>query len=286
MINALKQSLLAAYYYGTTPYRRLAAARAAHQGRFPVVVLFYHRVSDTGEDSCTISNQAFIEQIDWLRERFDMISLEEAQRRIRGGACERPGVAITFDDGYAENCEQALPYLIEHRVPCTYFACTGNVVEGLPFPHDVAAGTPRPVNTIAQLRALSAAGVEIGAHTRSHADLGRLHDPHRLRDEIADAGKEMAELIGWPVRYFAFPFGQHCNLNAQAFRIAREAGYEAVCSAYGGYNFPGDDDFHLQRFHGDPNLLRVKNWVTVDPRKRFGVKRYQCDLPAARRNAP
>ena len=40
-----------------------------------------------------------------------------------------------------------------------------------------------------------------------------------------------------------------------------------MCSAYGGYNFPGDDPFHLRRFHADPEFIRFNNWMTVDPRK-------------------
>ncbi len=61
------------------------------------------------------------------------------------------------------------------------------------------------------------------------------------------AGEELQAALGRPVRYFAFPFGLHANLNAAAFALARGAGYEAVCSGYGGFNFPGDDAFHLQR---------------------------------------
>ena len=49
--------------------------------------------------------------------------------------------------------------------------------------------------------------------------------------------------------------------------MAKKAGYAGVCSAYGGYNFPGDDPFHLQRIAGDGTMIRLKNWVTLDPRK-------------------
>ena len=49
--------------------------------------------------------------------------------------------------------------------------------------------------------------------------------------------------------------------------MAYEAGYRGVCSAYGGYNFPGDDPFHLKRFHADEQFIRFKNWMTIDPRK-------------------
>jgi len=269
-----KRLLLAAYYHGTLPYRRWANAGAAKAGAAAVMVLFYHRVADGQPNGWTISNDLFARQIEWLKGRFDLVSLEEAQRRIRHADSRRPSVSITFDDGYAENCQTALPLLVKERIPCTYFVSTGHVLEGRPFPHDVAAGTPLPPNTIEQLQMLAAAGVEIGAHTRTHADLGRIHDPKRLHDEVVAARDELQTVLGRPVRYFAFPFGLHANLTEEAFDLAREAGYEAVCSAYGGYNFPGDDPFHLQRIHADGDMIRLMNWVTVDPRKRAAVKRY------------
>jgi hypothetical protein len=63
-------------------------------------------------------------------------------------------------------------------------------------------------------------------------------------------------------------------LNAEAFRLARRAGYQGVCSAYGGYNWPGEDAFHLQRIHADPDMLRLKNWLTFDPRKQRRTERF------------
>ena len=85
-------------------------------------------------------------------------------------------------------------------------------------------------------------------------------------------------MIGREVRYFAFPYGMHKNLSVEAFDVAFNAGYYGVCSAYGGYNFPGDDAFHLRRIHADPELVRLKNWLTVDPRK----VRSQIDFDPAR----
>jgi peptidoglycan/xylan/chitin deacetylase (PgdA/CDA1 family) len=123
------------------------------------------------------------------------------------------------------------------------------------------------VNTIAQLRDLVAAGVELGAHTRSHVNLGALNSPEALSDEIVGSRRDLADALGVPIRYFAFPYGLHANLSAAAFQIAYEEGLAGVCSAYGGYNFPGDDPFHLRRFHADEEFIRFKNWLTVDPRK-------------------
>lgn len=275
-MSPLRRQLLSAYYHASLPARRLAASWAARRGRAPIHVLFYHRVASERSHGWTMSNEDFSEQIEWLRGNFDLVSLEEAQRRIRSGTNHRPTASITFDDGYADNCEHALPLLVRYRIPCQYFVTVNNVLFGDPFPHDVAAGrTPRP-NTLEQLRTLAAAGIAIGAHTRTHADLGRLHDAKRIRDEVVQAARDLAAALARPVRYFAFPFGQHANLNPLAFRLAREHGFEGVCSAYGGYNYPGDDPFHLQRIHADSDLLLFKNWLTGDPRKRF-VKRYEYE---------
>lgn len=268
-----KKGLLSLYYHASLPWRDGRNRQAAAAGRAPVMVLFYHRIADDRANEWTCSFATFARQVRWLKRHFDLVSLAEAQDRIRSGHNTRAAVSVTFDDGYAENCRRALPLLIDEQVPCTYFVSTRHVLDGVPFPHDVARGRPLPPNTIGQLRELAAAGVEIGAHTRTHCDLGAIENPAMLDDEVVVAGAELAASLGRPVRYFAFPFGQHANLNQLVFQKAREAGYEAICSAYGGFNFPGDDAFHLQRIHADDDMIRFKNWLTVDPRK-LKVRRY------------
>jgi peptidoglycan/xylan/chitin deacetylase (PgdA/CDA1 family) len=233
----------------------------------PIVVLFYHRVADESPNGWTVSNALFARQINWLESRFELISLGETQRRLRAGHNARPSVSITFDDAYAENCHRAIPLLVERRIPCTYFATLQNALTGEPFQHDVATGSDAPPNTLEQLRAMADAGIEIGAHGRRHVDLGAIRDPARLYDEVVTARDELADALGRPIRYLAFPFGQYESLSSDAFMLAREAGYEGVCSAYGGYNFPGDDPFHVQRIHVDNDMIRLKNRTTVDPRK-------------------
>ena len=114
---------------------------------------------------------------------------------------------------------------------------------------------------------MAAAGIEIGAHGYTHADLGPIADRRLLRHEVVAAKDELEAALGRPVRYFAFPYGLSDNLNPAAFALAREAGYAGVCSAYGGFNFPGDDPFHLQRIPVNDDMIRLKNWVTLDPRK-------------------
>ena len=269
-----KRLLLSASYHTALPWRMWRNSAQAAAGRAPVMVLFYHRVADDATNAWTMSTAKFAHQMRWLQKHFDLISLEDSQQRIRT-TNHRPSVSITFDDGYGDNCDFALPLLIKMQIPCTYFVTTHSVIHRKPFAHDLARGHRFRPNTIDELRALAAAGIEIAAHTRTHADLGQVHDATKLHEEVITAGEELQAAIGKPVRYFAFPFGLHANLNAAAFRLADEAGYEAVCSAYGGYNFPGDDPFHLQRIHGDDVMIRLKNWLSVDPRKLAITKRYE-----------
>jgi peptidoglycan/xylan/chitin deacetylase (PgdA/CDA1 family) len=262
-----KQLLLTLYYHASYPLRERHGRQESADAHMPLIVLYYHRVADDCATPWTISNAMFLRQMQWLQKRFTFISLEETQSRIRSGRNAQPCISITFDDGYADNCRQAIPWLIKERIPCTYFVTLHNVFKGEPFSHDLVMGHRLPPNTLEQIRAMAAAGIEIGCHSYTHANLGPLSDARLLRYEIADAKETLESALGRPVRYFAFPFGYYANLNAGGFHLAEATGYAGVCSAYGGFNFPGDDAFHLQRIPADGAMIHLKNWVTMDPRK-------------------
>lgn len=275
-----KRVALGAYYHATYPGRQWHQCRAMATGEVPIAVLVFHRVADDRANSWTTSTADFVAGMRWLKSRFELISLAEVHERLRSRHSPRPAVCITFDDGYADNCRVALPLLVEERIPCTYFVTTKPVLEGTPFTHDVDMGNRLTPNTVEELRHFSRAGIEIGAHTRTHADLGQVVDPVELHDELITATKDLEAAVDQPIRHFAFPFGMHENLTSAAFHAAREGGFEAVCSAYGGYNVPGDDPFHIQRRCIDGPVIRLKNWVTVDPLRKMMIPRFEYD-PAA-----
>ena len=274
-----KTTLIQAYRLCTMPYRQFRWFNMERNGKVPAIVLFYHRVADDHPNDWTMSRKGFKQQIDWMQENFDIVSLEEAQQRIMSSGNDRPTLSITFDDGYAENCEFALPLLVERQIPATYFVTTDHTFNQKPFPHDVELDCPLPANTIESLVALDRAGIEIGAHTRTHPDLGSITDERVLVDEVVAATIELEAVLERKIRYFAFPYGQVANLNDKVFEMLREIGLLGVCSAYGGWNEVGDDPFHLQRLHGDPNFERMKNWLTYDPRIQQ-VQRYVPNVEA------
>jgi len=233
----------------------------------PMNVLFYHRVSNRHANDWTISVRQFRRHVEHCRRHLEPVDLAEVQQRVRAGKNPRPTFTFTFDDGYAENMDHAIPLLLEHSVPTTYFVTTRNVLDGSPFPHDVDCGRPLPVNTVNHVREMSDAGIEIGLHTRTHPDFANLNDPDRVREEIHGGKQELEDMIGRRVRFFAVPYGLPKQLTRLVFETSREAGLQGVCSAYGGYNIPGGDDYHLRRFHGDPEYGRLMNWLSLDPSK-------------------
>ena len=103
-------------------------------------------------------------------------------------------------------------------------------------------------------------------------------DPGRLTEswyrEIVESAARLQDALGRPVRYFAFPYGRRECLNPAAIQMTHDAGFEAVVSAYGGRNWPGGDDFLLARLPVDGPLIRLKNWVTGYPRRRYEPYEY------------
>ncbi|HMO90634.1 MAG TPA: polysaccharide deacetylase family protein [Pirellulaceae bacterium] len=250
------------------PLRTAYSRKAAKDRLVPIGLLFYHRISNEWPNAWTMSELDFERQIDWLSANFELISLEETQKRITVTGNDTPAISITFDDGYADNCRRAIPMLLERSIPFTYFVTLDNLVKGTPFQHDVDLGRPLWPNSIETIKVMAQAGVEIGSHTRTHRDLGTIHDEEVLFDEVVVATRELEELIGKRIRYFAFPFGREINLNQRVFAMAQEHGFEGVCSTIHEWNSIGGDAFHLKRFHGDPNFARLRNWLTFDPRLR------------------
>lgn len=61
----------------------------------------------------------------WLKSWFNVLPLDEAVRRLKNGTLPQRAMALTFDDGYADNHDVALPILKRHGLPCAFFIATG-----------------------------------------------------------------------------------------------------------------------------------------------------------------
>ncbi len=96
----------------------------------PVTVLVYHRVTRLESDPqlLSVTPENFRAQMRYLKDTFNMVRLDEEWQDIN-----RPSVAVTFDDGYADNVNEALPILEELGVPSTFFISTGFISSDAEF---------------------------------------------------------------------------------------------------------------------------------------------------------
>lgn len=115
---------------------RAAGSLLSRSGRHAsLLVLIYHRVLAEADPLLPDEPDAatFAAQMDLLASTFNVLPLREAIERLRTGALCARAVCITFDDGYANNCEVALPILAARRLPATVFVAPGFLNGGTMF---------------------------------------------------------------------------------------------------------------------------------------------------------
>lgn len=96
------------------------------------------------------------------------------------------------------------------------------------------------------LQQIADSGFEIGAHSQTHPILARL-PLDRAREEIVGSKKRLEAVLGYPVRYFAYPNGGTGDLNETIVAEVKRAGFDAAFCAFPGWNPPGTDPFLLRR---------------------------------------
>ena len=115
------------------PLIRLVSALGSPAGqRARLSILIYHRVVPR-EDPLFPSLPAaadFDVQMRTLARQFNVIPLADAVAGLRGGSLPARAACVTFDDGYADNAEVALPVLLRHRLPATFFVATDFIYGG------------------------------------------------------------------------------------------------------------------------------------------------------------
>jgi len=267
-----KQAFLAAYVYLVAPcrnlYRRLT-------GTCHTTVLLYHRVNDDFLDSVTVGVEQFIEQLRLLHRHYDVMDLPTFLAN-RSQPRRRPGVVITFDDGYADN-HLAARLLRRAGLPSAFFLSTRIVGSDRAFEHDLKKlGKPVPALQWEQVRQMADWGFHFGNHTADHTNVGQIPLPEAL-DQIETAQRDLADHLdgagareagqtggaGGSTRFagvlaaMAYPFGRPGDITPQVRQALDTAGFDCCLSAYGGTNPPNFDRLDILRQAVDHNFSRL-----------------------------
>ena len=211
-----------------------------------IPILMYHNIGKPPEGArlrnLYVRATAFARQMLLLRLLgYRGLSMADAMPYLRG---EKKGrvVAITFDDGYVDTLELALPILQKYGFTATCYFVSQRL--GRHNEWDASQLQVRkPLMDESQLRAWQRAGMEVGAHSRTHPRLTECTDM-QLDDEIAGSKRDLEALLGAPVTQFCYPYG---DLDERVVAATRRAGYDAATTVQRGRARAGEDALLLRR---------------------------------------
>jgi peptidoglycan/xylan/chitin deacetylase (PgdA/CDA1 family) len=203
-------------------------------------ILFYHRVSDD-PDPLAVPPRRFAAHMDLLAaEGYRVLDVVEAARLLAARAPLERVVGLSFDDGYRDVAEQALPVLKQRGFRATVFVSTGVVAGTAAF--SWYARQP-PVLGWSDIVALDGSVLSFEAHTITHPNLTALA-PAEAEHEIAGSKRALEARLGRAVTGFCYPAGVY---GARERQLVARAGFAVATSCEPGANTPDSDLLELRR---------------------------------------
>ena len=196
-----------------------------------IPVLTYHHVG-SGSDWLYVSEADFERQLVYLREQgYTTISVAELAQGLSGRAKlpSRP-IVLTFDDGYDDNYQAALPVLLRQGMRASFFVVTGKI------------GQPGYMSW-QQAAKMQAQGMEIGSHTVHHYTLNEIN-LNEMERELRASRLMLESNLPAAAPVFANPFGETAPA---VVSLLQKTGYQAACSSVVGLNRPGENLFMIRR---------------------------------------
>ncbi|MGW0781273.1 polysaccharide deacetylase family protein [Streptomyces sp. NPDC002913] len=222
-------------------------------------MLLYHAVMDDPPDwiaEFTVTPRSFAAQLDAIaaggRTPVPLSALVAHLVR-REPLPERP-VVLTFDDGFADLPGATAEALAGRSMPATAYLTTGALTR--------AGGSllpPAPMMSLGQAPLLEQYGMEVGAHTVTHAQLDTLSGPV-LRTELTDSRAALEDVLGHEVTHLAYPHGYN---SPRVRRAARAAGYESAVAVRHALSSARDEPFRIARLilRRSHTVRDVERWM-------------------------
>ena len=222
-------------------YTSVGNAFRSLMGRKPpasCVVLYYHEVA--------LQHRArFARQMDTLIRHSTPIAAENHQPLVPG----QRYAAVTFDDGFLSTIDNAVPELVQRKIPATLFTVAGLLGAA---PHWTTFGGDSVDNErvapVERLRELPPDLITIGSHSMSHPVLPTISE-QEARVELSASRAELERLLNRDIKLFSFPYGA---LNEHLINLCREVGYERVFTIMPKRAFTAPQEFVTGRVVANP----------------------------------
>jgi len=190
-----------------------------------VTVLCYHSIACGWDNAVSVEPADFEQHCALLARRGRVVPLSAVADRLAAGSAPPRGLdVLTFDDGFADFAEVAVPILRKYELPATVYIVAGSLTrEGVStnWITGVAPEDAPPLLTADRIRELHAEGFSFGSHTMAHQDMPTLTEAECLAD-FRQSRELLSDLLGEAVTSLAYPFGRH---SAHVRSAAEKAGY-------------------------------------------------------------
>jgi peptidoglycan/xylan/chitin deacetylase (PgdA/CDA1 family) len=197
--------------------------------------IFYHKIDTAPRDARIrggyTPRKRFAKQMAFLKkEGTDFYTVSEMIEHYKeNGSFPARGLAVTFDDGWKDNYDNAFPILREFGIKATIFlisSCLGQVSDKAQSEGESA----REHLSLENVLEMSGQGIEFGSHTLNHKLLDRI-PLDEVKIEVEGSKRQIEEMLDKPCRVFAYPGGHY---NESARRVIEQAGYlAAFTTTYG-----------------------------------------------------
>jgi len=205
----------------------LAEAKAFPPG---VPVLMYHSIDEEQNNDAVISKARFSEQMKYLHEHdYHPVSLDDLHDYLTLHK-ELPlkPVVITFDDGYRDTYEIAMPVLKQYGFRSVLFFAVGKDGGRLSWE---------------ELREMKASGMEIASHSYNHRSMGGLSRAEQA-EEIQSSKKTLDQHLKQNTRWFCYP---NSSYGPETLELLKANGFTTAVTTEPGWVKPGDDPLTLRR---------------------------------------
>ena len=201
-----------------------------------LTILTYHSISNEIEPDETVTPEEFERQLQYIKENYRVISLEEAIEYLQTDFGKISGsIVITFDDGYSDNYYNAYPLLKKHDFPATIFLIS-----------DFIKNNGSKYLSSSQIHEMKSNDISFGSHTVSHQILTRLTNEEIVR-EIRDSKDTLESRLDQKISSFAYPVGTRADFDDAIMEIVKARKYTCACSNIYGMNGENADIFALKR---------------------------------------
>lgn len=236
-INRIAKLVISMGFFAAASLWRGICALAGKRPEATWTVLYYHAVP---AEMC----QAFAAQMDAVIRFTTPVGIDQLPSAIDG----RRYSSITFDDGFENVIENAIPELAERNIPATIFVTADAMGKVAGWWPDSAPERLAKIATVDQIRKLPASLVNIGSHTLTHPRLPMLNE-FQARRELSESRVKLEQVLQRKITTFSFPYG---DFSGALLDWCRDAGYERVYTTLPANALAHPQSFAVGRVPSEP----------------------------------